>query len=317
MEHEKTTVGIDVAKDRLDVHIRATGEIFDVENNRQGIGMLVKVLKSHHVSVVVMEATGSYEQDVAHALDDAGFPVAIVSADKIRSFIRWKGIKAKTDALDAKLLAEFGATSDVRITVLLNESERGLRDLVSRRRQLVEMKNQEQNHLHRASAVMRPYVEETLAALDKQLAQIQLEIVQALADNPDWRRKLAVLQSMPGVGIVTAATFIARLPELGRLNRRQIAALVGVAPFNRDSGSTQKPRHIGGGRKDLRNVLYMSALVAMRHNPVIRAFSDRLTAAGKAPKVVITACMRKMSVILNAMMRDDEAWQPAGMGREV
>ena len=317
MEHEKTTVGIDVSKDRLDVYIQAPGAKMDVENDRRGIGMLVKVLKTYRVSVVVMEATAGYERDVAYALDDAGFSVAIVSADRIRSFIRWKGVRAKTDALDAKMLSEFGVMSEVLITILPNEAERGLRDLVSRRRQLMGMKTREQNHLHRASAVMRPYVEETLAALDKQLAQIRLEIVQTLANNLEWKRKLELLQSIPGVGFVTAATIIARLPELGQLNRRQIAALVGVAPFNRDSGSTQKPRHIGGGRKDLRNVLYMAALVAMRYNPVIRAFYDRLTAAGKAPKVAITACMRKMSVIMNAMMRDQRAWQPAGMGREV
>ena len=228
MEQEKTTVGIDVSKDRLDVYVRPTGEKMGVENSRRGIDMLVRALKVHRISVVVMEATAGYERDVAYALDDAGLPVAIVSADKIRGFIKWKGIRAKTDELDAKLLATFGAMSEVRITILPNKAEQELRDLVSRRHQLVGMKIREQNHLHRATVVMRPYIEETLTALDKQLGQIQLEILQALADNPEWKQKLALLQSLPGVGIVTAATIIARLPELGQLTGRQIAALAGM-----------------------------------------------------------------------------------------
>ena len=314
---ETTSVGIDVARDRLDVYIRSTGEEMPFTNSRQGIKMLVGVVKSHNPSLVVMESTAGYEQAAAYAMTDADIPVSIVNAARVREYIHAKGVKAKTDRIDAKMLAEFGAVMLPRITILPDPAERELRHLVRRRTQLVAMKTQEQNHLHRASEKIRPYVEETLDALKKQLAQIEVEIAQALRNNPQWRERSALLCSVPGIAMVTAATIIALLPEIGRVNRCQIAALVGVAPYNRDSGASENKRHIEGGRKDLRKALYMATMVAIRYNPVIRSFYNRLTAAGKAQKVAITACIRKMAVVINAMVREGEHWQPVVRKGEV
>ena len=305
-----TSVGIDVARDRLDVYIGSTGEELPFPNSRQGIKMLVKVVKSHNPSLVVMESTAGYEQAAAYAMTDADIPVSIVNAARVREYIHAKGIKAKTDRIDAKMLAEFGAVMLPRITILPNPEERELRRLVRRRAQVVKMKTQEQNHLCWASEKIRPYVEETLAALKQQLAQIEVEIAQALQTNPLWKERSELLCSVPGIATVTAATIIALLPEIGQINHRQIAALVGVAPFNRDSGASENKRHIEGGRKDVRRALYMATVVAIRHNPVIRSFHHRLIAAGKAQKVAITACIRKLVVIINAMMREGEHWQP-------
>ena len=311
MIDQATSVGIDVARDRLDVYIRATGETMAFPNTEKGIRRLVKVLKIHDLSSVVMESTAGYERPVAYAMDAADIPVSIVNADRVRNFIRAKGVKAKTDAIDAKLLAEFGAVMLPRMNILPSPAERDLRNLVSRRQQLVAMKISEQNHLCRASEKMRSYVEETMASLDEQLNQITLEIEQALQNDPVWKQREEQLCSVPGVGIVTAATIIARMPEIGRVNRCEIAALVGVAPFNQDSGAVQGKRTIAGGRKDVRRVLYMATLSAVKYNPVIKGFYNRLIAAGKAKKVALTACMRKMIVIINAMVRDGEVWRPA------
>ena len=311
MIHQATSVGIDVARDRLDVHIRPTGETMAVPNARKDIRQLVKILTVHDPSIVVMESTAGYERPVAYALDAAGIPVSIVNADRVRSFRKAKGLKAKTDAIDAKLLSEYGAVMVPRITILPNPAERELRELVSRRAQLVVMHTQERNHLCRASTKMRPYVEETMASLDEQLNQITLEIEQALQNDPVWKQREEQLCSVPGIGMVTAATIIARMPEIGRVTRGEVAALVGVAPFNRDSGAVEGKRTIGGGRKDVRNILYMATLSAVRCNPVIKAFYNRLITAGKAKKVALTACMRKMIVIINAMVRDGEVWRPA------
>ena len=311
MIDQPITVGIDVGSERLDVYIRSTGETMAVPNTTQGFRVLVKVLKVHEPSLVVMESTAGYERPVAYALDEADIPVAIVNGDRVRSFRNAKGIKAKTDRIDAKMLAEYGAVMLPRVTILPNAAERDLRNLVSRRQQLVKMQIGEQHHLRRASAKLRPYVEETIASLSSQQLQIEIEIAEAVDKNPVWKQKSALLCSVPGVGVVTAATIIARMPEIGLVNRREIAALVGVAPYNQDSGRVEGKRTIGGGRKDLRNALYMATLSAVRCNPVIKMFYDRLIAAGKAPKLAITACMRKLIVIINSMVRNGEPWRSA------
>ena len=311
MIEQPTIVGIDVGRDRLDVYIHPNGETMVIPNTQQGFRVLVKALKIHEPSIVVMESTAGYERPVAYALQEADIPVSIVNGNRVRNFRNAKGIKAKTDPIDAKLLAEFGSWMSLRITILPDAAERELRDLVSRRAQLVVMQTQERNHRCRASAKLRPYVEETIASLSNQQTQIEIEIAEALEKNPLWKQSAKLLRSIPGVGAVTAATIIARMPEIGRINRREIAALVGVAPYNHDSGAVQGKRTIGGGRKDLRNVLYMATLSAVRCNPVIKMFYDRLIAAGKAPKLAITACMRKLIVIINSMVRNGEPWRSA------
>lgn len=310
MIDQSTSIGIDVGRDRLDVYIRPIGETMVVRNTKQDLRKLAKVLKVHDPSRVVVESTAGYERPVAYALDALDIPVSIVNGDRVRSFRKAKGIKAKTDPIDAKLLAEYGAMMLPRTTILPGPDERELRDLVSRRAQLVRMQTQEQNHLRRASAKLRSCVEETLAALSKQRIQIEIEIAEALDKNPAWKKRAVLLRGVPGVGVVTAATIIARMPEIGLVDRREIAALVGVAPYNQDSGRVEGKRTIGGGRKDVRNILYMATLSAVRHNSVIRTFHDRLIAAGKPPKVALTACMRKMVVIMNAMIRTGEPWRP-------
>ena len=310
MNGYETSVGIDVGLDQLDVHIRTTGEDPAFPNTPLGIRRMVKVLQVHAPDLVVMESTAGYERPAAYALDEAGIPVAIVNPERVRQFIASRGVKAKTDRIDAKMLAEFGAVTPLRVTILPDAAERDLRNLVGRRQQLVKMQIGERHHLRRASEKMCAYIEETLESLSVQQRQIEMEIVEALDKNPAWREKVVLLCSVPGVGKITAATIIAQMPEIGLVNRREIAALVGVAPYNQDSGRVEGKRTIGGGRKAVRNILYMATLSAVSHNSIIRTFHDRLIAAGKPPKVALTACMRKMIVIINAMLRDGEPWRP-------
>ena len=305
-------VGIDVSKDRLDVHLWPSGQSFALENAPDGVAELAKRLRHYNVTLVVIEATGRYERRAAFALMDAHLEVAVVNPRLPRDFAKSTGQLAKTDAIDARILAQFGAVIGPRPSEKPAENQLVLDELVARRRQLVEMITMEKNRIEHAIFMrLRRQIEHVVKALQKQLEQIEAEILTLIDRDDDWRRRFEVLKSAPGVGDATAATLVAELPELGRLNRQAIAALVGVAPINRDSGRERGQRHIAGGRHSVRRMLYMATLTARSWNPVIKAFAQRLAAAGKPFKVVMTACMRKLLTILNTMVRNNEPWRKA------
>jgi transposase len=305
-------VGIDVAKDGLDVHVRPTGEAFSVPHDDAGLAGLAERLTRLHPTLVALEATGGYEVPVAAALASVGVPVAVINPRQIRAFARATGQLAKTDALDARVIAAFAEAVRPAVRPLPDEQARTLGELVTRRRQLVDMYGAE---LNRRRLVRDPQVQQQLAAhlrwLDQALADLERELRQAIRATPVWRETEDLLRSVPGIGPVTAFTLLADLPELGRLPRRQIAALVGVAPFNRDSGTLRGRRTVSGGRTDVRRVLYMATVSAIRRNPIIGAFYRRLRASGHPAKVAITAAMRKLITILNAILRDHRPWQVA------
>ncbi len=305
-------VGIDVSKDRLDVHLWPAGESFSLDNSPGGVADLAKRLRPERVQLVVIEATGRYERRAALALMDAGLEVAVVNPRQPRDFAKSTGQLAKTDAIDARVLAQFGAAIGPRPSERPAENQLVLDELVACRRQLVEMITMERNRIEHALFVrLRRQIEHVVKALQKQLEQIEAEILALIDRDDDWRRRFEVLKSTPGVGDATAATLVAELPELGRLSRQAIAALVGVAPFNRDSGRERGQRHIAGGRHSVRRMLYMATLTARSWNPTIKAFAQRLAAAGKPFKVVMTACMRKLLTILNTMVKNNETWRKA------
>lgn len=305
------TIGIDVAKDKLDLHLWPAGVDATFDNTPAGVAQLVKRLRDHPVSLIVIEATGRYERRAALSLMDGGFEVAVVNPRQPRDFARATGQLAKTDAIDARILAQFGAVIGPRVSEKPSQNRLILDELVARRRQLVTMITTENNRL--GQAVHKPLlrsIRQMVKTLQHQLEQIEQQIMDLIDRDDDWRQRFKLLKSVPGVGDATAATLIAELPELGRLNRQQIAALVGVAPINRDSGAFRGQRHITGGRRSVRDVLYMAALTARTWNPTIKAFAQRLAAAGKPFKVVMTACMRKLLTLLNTMIRNRQPWNP-------
>jgi transposase len=309
---EQPSVGVDVAKEHLDVHVRPEGERFSVAADEGGLQELVRQLQRVGPGVVVLEATGGYEVPVAAALAAAGLPVAIVNPRQVRDFARATGRLAKTDALDAETLARFGEAVRPAVRPLPDEQTQVLGELVVRRRQLVEMLAAESNRHRQARAPqVRHRIGTHLEWLRAALRDLERELREAVRGTPIWRAREELLRSVPGIGDVTAQTLIAELPELGQLDRRQIAALVGVAPLNRDSGSLRGRRMIGGGRATVRAVLYMAAITAIRLNPVIAAQYRRLIAAGRPAKVALVAAMRKLLVVVNAMVRDGRRWQPA------
>ena len=304
--------GIDVSKSQLDVYISPSGAEESIPNERKSIRRLARMLSDASVDLVVMEATAGYEREVARILQESGIPVSVVSPERVRHYIKSRGVKGKTDPIDAKMLADYGTVVPLRVARRPTPEEQGLRDLVERRRQLVDMRDRERARLHRASPTVRSLIEESVNAIRGQIERIEPEIKQAIDNNPEWKDKVELLLSVPGIGIVTASTILARLPELGQLNSREVAALVGVAPYNLDSGGSHGKRSIAAGRKDLRKVLYMATLSATQYNATIRAFYKRLLADGKLPKVAIVAAMRKLVVIMNAMVRDRKPFQMLG-----
>lgn len=305
-------VGIDVAKDRLDVHIRPTGETFTTTRDGEGLAQLVTRLAALEPRLTVLEATGGFEVTVAAALAAAKLPLAVVNPRQIRDFARSTGKLAKTDALDAAAIAHFAEAIRPEPRPLPDAQAQALGELVARRRQVVEMVVAETNRrrqLTRRALIKR--LDRHLAVLQEELSAIERDLDDTIRGTPVWRESEDLLKSVPGIGDVTARTLLADLPELGKLDRKQIAALVGVAPLNRDSGKMRGKRSIRGGRAPVRAALYMAALTAARWNPVIARFHKRLRAAGKPPKVALTACMRKLLVILNAIVRDRQPWQHA------
>jgi len=309
---EQTYIGIDVSKDRLDVHVRPSEEAFAVGRDGEGLAALIERVGMLDPYLVVLEATGGFELTVAAALVAAGVPLAVVNPRQIRDFARATGQLAKTDALDAKAIARFAEMVRPEPRAVPDEQARALGELVARRRQVIEMMTAERNRRRQlTSRRLIKSVDRLLAVLLKELAELDRDVGEGIRGTPAWRERDELLRSVPGIGDIVSRTLIADLPELGRLDRKQIAALVGVAPLNRDSGKMRGRRTTWGGRAKVRSALYMAALVASRHNPVLTAFYQRLVSAGKAKKVAITAVMRKLLTILNAIIRDRRPWQTA------
>jgi transposase len=307
MEEVQRFVGIDVAKLALDIFIGSTGAGFSVTNDEVGIRKLIAQVKP--ADFVILEATGGLEMPVASALAAAGIAVAIVNPRQVRDFARATGRLAKTDRLDAEVLAHFGEAVRPPARPLADEQAQALEALVTRRRQLVEMLTAEKNRRARAPKVLHRSIDEHIRWLAKRLADFDDELGELIRHTPLWRERDELLRSVPGVGKVLSSTLLAQLPELGMLNRKQIAALAGLAPFNRDSGSMRGRRCIWGGRAQVRRVLYMATVAGVRSNPTIRTFYLRLRANGKHAKPALIACMRKFLVILNAMLHDKTHWQ--------
>lgn len=303
-------VGIDVSKQRLDVCLRPGRQPWSIDHTEAGIAGLLERLAEHRVKLVVVEATGGLEIAVTAALALAHVPVAVVNPRQVRDFAKATGRLAKTDALDAAVLAHFAEAVHPEPRMLPDKQTEALSALVTRRRQLVEMLIAEENRQRTAPANLRSGIRQHVEWLRQRLKQIDDDLAAAIRESPVWREKDDLLRSVPGVGRVVATTLLAELPELGKLNRKQIAALVGVAPLNRDSGTLRGHRTIWGGRAQVRSVLYMGALVGIRYNEILRGFYAHLLAAGKTKKVALTACMRKLLTILNAMLKNKEPWRP-------
>jgi transposase len=309
MESTERYVGVDVSSQVVDVHVRPDGAAKRFER-RFGFDAVVEFLRPYAPKLIVLEATGGYEAPVAAALASAGFALAIVNPRQARDFAKATGKLAKTDKIDAAVLAHFADAVRPAAQQLRDDEARELDALVARRRQLVEMLVAEQNRLHvTPSRSAKKDIEQHVDWLKKRIKDLDGDIGKAVRQSPLWREKDDLLQSVPGLGRVTSSTLLAALPELGTLDRRKIAALVGVAPFNRDSGTMRGRRTIWGGRADVRTVLFMATSVAVRFNPVLKAAYARLLAAGKAKKVALVACMRKLLTIANAILRDKTAWR--------
>jgi transposase len=305
-------VGIDVSKDRLDVHVCPSGQAFTAVRDGDGLEQLVNDLRKLAPALIVLEATGGFEIAVAAALASAGLPLAVVNPRQIRDFARATGRLAKTDALDAQVIALFGERIRPEPRPVADADRRTLAELIARRRQVVEMIGMETNRLHQArNAAVQRMLGTTLKVLRAQLAELDHDLDDTIRRSPVWRAAEELLTSVPGVGGVTAHTLIADLPELGQLDRRRIAALVGVAPINRDSGQMRGKRTIAGGRADVRNALYMATLAAIRWNPVISKHYKSLVERGRPKKVALVACMRRLLGILNAIMRTKTPWKCA------
>jgi transposase len=305
-------VGIDVAKDRLDVAIRPAGEPFKVARDSQGLRDLIARLEPLAPALIALEATGGYETVVAASLAAAGLPVVVVNPAQVRAFAQALGKRAKTDPLDAGVIAHFAEATKPAVRALPDAQTQCLADLVARRSQIIAMMVAERQRLKRLTERrIRRSIERLLGALQKELSELDSEIDDAVRGSPAWREKENLLASVPGVGKVIARTLIAELPELGTLDRRQIAALAGLAPWTRQSGQWKGKSFIGGGRARVREALFMGAMVAAQHNPVLKAFRDRLVAAGKPKMVALIATTRKLLTVLNAIVRDGKTWQEA------
>jgi transposase len=302
-------IGIDVSKDKLDVAIWGEKNGLEVGNSQRGIAKLVKYLLALRPKLIVVEATGGYEEAVVLALFAAGLPVALVSPQRVRQYAKAKGLLAKTDQIDAQVLADFGKKLQPRLFVGKSEERRRLSALVGRRKQLNEMLQAEKNRLRTPDLSLQRSLGRIIRCLKAELDSVDQEIEQFLQEHQELADQEKLLRTAKSIGRVTAATLLADLPELGQLDRKEIAALVGVAPMNRDSGRKRGHRKTQAGRPDVRSALYMSALTGIRYNPILKAQYEQLVKRGKEKKVAITACMRKMLTILNAMIRDQQPFQ--------
>jgi transposase len=308
---DRKYVGIDVSKGRLDVHVRPSGEAFAVARDGEGLAALLERLRSLAPCPVAVEATGGFEVVAAAAVGGAGLPLAVVNPAQVRYYAHALGKRAKTDKVDAEVIARFAEATKPEPRPLPDEAMRLLADLVARRRQIVVMMVAERQRATRLPKQPKKSCERVIRVLEKELAELDHEIDTTVRGTPAWRAKEDLLASVPGVGSVVARTLIAELPELGTLDRRRIASLVGVAPYTRQSGQWRGKSFIGGGRSSVRAALFVAAMAAVRHNPAIRAFRQRLVAAGKPKMLAMVACMRKLLTILNAVLRDQKPWQSA------
>ena len=317
MTNAAVYVGVDVAKNSLDVAVSSSAGVCQFANDHEGVTNAVQYIAGVKPAGIILEATGNLEMPLAAALQAGRLPVAIINPRQVRDFARATGTLAKTDTIDARILALFGTRVKPEIRPLPDEKTREMRNLLTRRRQLIGMLTAEHNRLFHSSDDVRLSIETHIKWLGEALSEINNDLDRRIRLSPSWLKKDNLLKSVPGVGKVVSSSLLIELPELGRLNRRKIAALVGVAPFNRDSGTMRGRRTVWGGRAKLRAVLYMAALVASRRNPIIAAFYQRLLDAGKAKKVALVACMRKLLTILNAMIRTMTAWQPGTILRHI
>jgi len=304
-------VGIDVGKDMLDIYVYEIEKHWQAANTTEGIKTLIKQLNRYALTRVLVEATGGYERRLAESCAEKGLPLIIVSPLQVRQFAKAQGVIAKTDKIDARLIAQFGVVMQPEPRPLPSAKVRLVRDLLARKRQLNESRTQELNRLHKAPKVLLPTHRRLIKLLDKEIVWVNQRLAKEVSAITEWQRVYEVLSSVPGIGDGVAYTLLGELPELGALSHKQIAALTGLAPFNRDSGHMKGRRRIKGGRAPIRTVLYMAMMCAIQHNPVMKRFYEKLVASGKHKKVALTACMRKMITILNAMVRDDKEWKMA------
>jgi transposase len=307
-EQHKQWIGIDVCQDYLDIAIHPEGKTFRLANDAPGQAELVQKLSSYQVEGIVLEATGGIERAVMSALEAAGHQTRRVNPLQIRHFARAAGKLAKTDKIDAEMIAHFGQSLKPPVTLLPDAQTRELQALVTRRQQVVAMVTMEKNHLHSCETWVRSSIEATIAQLEAQLVELETRLASASTGRPQWQERLAILTSVKGIGPVISQALLVHLPELGQRTAKQIAALVGVAPFNRDSGKFRGQRRIQGGRKELRSLLYMAAMCAVQHNSVFRDHYAQLLQRGKPRKVALVACIRKLLGILNAMLRNNQPW---------
>jgi transposase len=304
-------IGIDVAKHHLDVHLHPLGDSVRLANDQAGWAEVIERITQATPTLIAVESTGGYEAALVAELHAADLPVAVVNPRQVRDYARATGKLAKTDSIDAAVLAEFAQAVRPRLTPVPDAITLQIKALVTRRRQLRQLHQAEANHTeHVVGNAIARSIARTMKLLARELDWVDAEIQRVLRVSPIWQRKLELLVGVPGVGDVTAAAVLAGLPELGTMNRRQVAALVGVAPINRDSGLMRGKRTTGGGRMDVRNALYMPTLVAIRHNPIIGEFYNRLLANGKPKMTAVIACMRKLVTILNAIIKQNTEWKP-------
>lgn len=308
LEKEKIYIGIDIGKASMDIAVHPSEQRWSFTNDDRGISEAVSRLQKLAPVLVVLEATGGVELPLTASLAAVGVPLAVVNPRQVRDFARATGRLAKTDALDAEVMAHFAATIRPTPRPLPDAQAQEFAAILARRRQVLEMLSAEKNRLNTAASRVREHIKAHVVWLEQELANIDGDLRRTIQESPVWREKDTLLQTVPGVGPVLSATLVAELPELGTLNRKQIAALVGVAPLNRDSSFFKGKRSVWGGRAPVRAALYMAALVATRYNPIIRAFYQRLNAAGKAKKVALTACMHKLLIILNTMLKNGTRW---------
>ncbi|MBB5320306.1 IS110 family RNA-guided transposase [Marinobacter oulmenensis] len=302
-------VGVDVGKANLDIALHPSGQFYTIPNTEAHIRRFVRILKNYEIERIVVEASGRHEHALVQACDKAGLPIIIVNPISVRRYAQAIGVLAKTDRIDAQVIAQYAATLKPEFKPIPDKTSQKIKDLLVRRSQLLEMSTMEKNRLQILPKSLHRSIKSLLRMLQNQIETVTRQIEQEVAKVDQWRTKMEIMTSVPGVGKVLAYTFLSELPELGSLNRKEIAALVGVAPINRDSGKLNGKRRIRGGRHRVRTVMFMAMLSSIQCNPVFKRFYERLKAQGKIPKVALIACMRKMIVVLNTMIKNQEPWR--------